>query len=757
MKNDSNHIQAVNKPKNGDNSLPGMVVQIKENALSILLSYLENLFGSCDDLFFDLSSRAASNSEQNLYFESMRELRVKKNGVIDKFKHVLESAFADLSTPQPDDAGSIDDSPKNTAEGLSLVQHDEIEQKVAINGMISKARANNQEALYQLTLRMDYLSTVKRITNSNNPLDPQQICQGFADACELLDINIKAKIILYKQFDRLVISKLAKVYSTANDLLINAGVIPTITHSIVNESGSTAGTTSTADTEQIEEHAQSSDPNQPQFDFNELNNLLISMRKLGLDRIPNYQTYSSNPGPVMSNQDLLATLSLLQLQHLQAPAPTNVDLRQLINSILAGSTPEQPQAVKQSDEDIINLVAMFFDFVLDDKNLPVAFQALIGRLQIPILKIALKDKSFFSNSEHPARRLVNSLADASIGWDDAENQEKDKTYKAITTIVQEIIESNAEDNSIYVEKLSQVEQLIKQAEHRSALVEKRTSQTAEGEAKTRKAKETTQQLLFKHLENAQLPKIVNDFLVDQWQQLLVITHLKHGEESPQWIDASQLVSDLIWVCRPQQDEKSRRRLSKIKEDLMTRVQNGLATAAIAEEESTRITQSIQNTIESLQDQVDSDNHKSPKDHVELHTLTAEQAKNLGHTPGGGSKSWKDMTALERQQARFKKLTYEYIKKAENLPTNTWLSYEDSKQGKVVRCKLAARIEVSDSYIFVNKFGFKVLEKSRKEFAYDMQQNRAKPLQSGLLFDRAMSAITANLRELAKPSPPSYQT
>jgi len=515
-----------------------------------------------------------------------------------------------------------DDFARNTSEGLSLVQHDEIEQKVAINGMISKARSNNQEALYHLTTRLDYLSTIKRINNNNNPLDPEQICHGFADACELLDINIKAKIILYKQFDRLVISKLANVYSTANDFLINAGIIPTVTHSVHKDADSKTSpvppTTKTDETSDAGTVA-----NQPRFDFRELSNLLSSLRALGLDRVPNYQTYSANPGPVMSNRDILTTLSLLQLQHLRTPNVT-VDLREVINSILSGTTPEKPKSVKQSDEDIINLVAMFFDFVLDDKNLPLAFQALISRLQIPILKVALRDKNFFSNNEHPARKLVNSLASASIGWDDAENNEKDRTYKSIADIVQAITESNVEDNSLFVEKLQLVQQLIKQAEHRSTLIEKRTNQAAEGEAKTRKAKYATQQLLFKQLETAQLPKVVHNFLVNQWQQLLIIIHLKHGEESAQWIDASQLVGDVIWVCHPHQDEKSRQRFNKIKADLIKRIHQGLDEAAVPSEECNRITNEIQCVIESLQRHATNpDKHEVP---VELYTLTAEQAK-----------------------------------------------------------------------------------------------------------------------------------
>jgi hypothetical protein len=135
--------------------------------------------------------------------------------------------------------------------------------------------------------------------------------------------------------------------------------------------------------------------------------------------------------------------------------------------------------------------------------------------------------------------------------------------------------------------------------------------------------------------------------------------------------------------------------------------------------------------------------------MEFRQLSADQAIALGHTPGSGSKSWQEMTALERQQARFKALTYEYIKKADALPVGTWVSYEDSRRGKILRCKLAAKIDVSDTFVFVNRFGFKVMEKPRKDFAYDMQQRRATPLEIGALFDRAMENIVGNLRQIGR--------
>jgi len=741
MSKEKDYLRMVEGSANAWAGLPALIRQIKDDALTILANNLEDLFSNCDDLFFDLSSRAASNSEQNLYFESMRELRFKKAGVLNMFRQSFEQNFLVLIKN-----GGINPSRNNstdpaTADNLTLVQNDTLEQEVAITGMVSKARINCQEALYHLNTRFDYLIPKVSIDQDNNPLDPQQICHSFAEACELFDINIKAKIIIFKQFDRLVASKLIKVYTAANELLINAGVLPKISHSVQKNADTAANSPESMAANTLDMAAQMAAATQQlQFDFAELSNLLASMRRLGLTQLPNYTAFSGNPGPVMSGFELASLLT--QQQH---PRIDNneqlepIDIRQLVNALLAANNPAMPRALQQPDEDVINLVAMFFDFVLDDRNLPVTVQALISRLQIPILKVALKDKGFFSHASHPARKLINTIADASIGWDEAEQPNKDKLYNKITEIVQTISEQYADNEQIFMEKLTELQQFVQQEEHRTSLVERRTSQAIEGQAKTQQAKTLVQQLLFARLEKLELPPTISSFLVDQWQQLLVLIHLRNGEESPEWLEAMQLVDDLMWASCRHEDPRSLQRLSKIKPELLQRIAHGLSKIAITAEASQGAIRAISEVLDQLQ-------ANAP---VDFKIISAEQAIALGHTPGSGSKSWQEMTALERQQARYKALTYEFIKKADAMPIGTWVSYEDSRRGKILRCKLAAKIEVSDTFVFVNRFGFKVMEKARKDFAYDMQQHRATLLDNGALFDRAMDNIVTNLRQIGK--------
>lgn len=740
MNREKEHLKMVTGGTSTSSTLPALLRQIKDDALSILSNSLDELFAHCDDLFFDLSSRAVSNNEQNLYFESMRELRVKKPAVLNAFRQHMEQSFLKLGQP---DAGQGDipgtTGLGQTADSLTLVQNDELEQEVALTGMTQRARAANQEALYHLNMRIDYLVSTVRVNQDNNPLDPEQISRNFARACELFDINIKARIIIFKQFERLVAARFIKVYTSANELLINAGILPKIARQ-VNKHADTADSSETSDSQA----GVSTEVEPMMFDFGELSNLLSSMRRLGLRRLPNYSTYSSNPGPLMSSGELLSLLSGLQLQNQFDPAELSAspppDLRQLVQSLLTASDPKLPQALQQPDEDVINLVAMFFDFVLDDRNLPVAIQALISRLQIPILKVALRDKSFFSQPQHPARRLINTVASASIGWDESDQPRRDKLYNAICDIVQAVNESYRDNDQIFIDKLTELERLITEEHQRTALVEKRTSQSVEGQARTQQAKTAVQTLLFGKMENVQLPAEVTELISQQWQQLLILVHLRHGEESPEWLQSIQLVDDLLWASVPHEDTRSQQRLAKISPSLLERLASGLERLATPEGTRDKILRDMESLLNKLQQ------GEAP----ELASLTAAQAVSLGHTPGSGSKSWQEMTALERQQARYKALTYEFIRKAETLPLGTWLSYEDSRRGKILRCKLAARISASDTYVFVNRFGFKVLEKPRKDFAYDMQQSRASLLETGPLFERAMANIVNNLRSVVKP-------
>ena len=103
-----------------------------------------------------------------------------------------------------------------------------------------------------------------------------------------------------------------------------------------------------------------------------------------------------------------------------------------------GSNDAPSKRLNQVDQDVIDVIGMLFDFILDDRNVPDAMKALLGRLQIPMLKVAVLDRSFFGNKQHPARRLLNTLARAAMGWVDDGDRSPKSLYGRIETAVSRI-------------------------------------------------------------------------------------------------------------------------------------------------------------------------------------------------------------------------------------------------------------------------------------------------------------------------------
>src|SRR6185436_7428524 len=96
----------------------------------------------------------------------------------------------------------------------------------------------------------------------------------------------------------------------------------------------------------------------------------------------------------------------------------------------------------------IDIVAMLFDQIFGDERVPDALKALIGRLQIPVVKVAVLDKKFFSKKSHPARRMLDTLGEFALGLDETFDQAS-PLYKKLEDILQRVIEEFDDDLRVF--------------------------------------------------------------------------------------------------------------------------------------------------------------------------------------------------------------------------------------------------------------------------------------------------------------------
>jgi len=204
--------------------LPKILEQVRDDVVNKLTILLVEMLDSADDVLFDLADKAGSNVEQSLYFNSMRELRIKRKGLEHIFVQELKNNFHKLQHIEK--AASAHNLQELNISKLTLVHEDELEENLAFDSMVGKANLHFCADLRQIVTRLDTLVANTRVDKLNNPVNPDAICESFRTASNSLVLEIKAKLVIYKIFDRLVVSQLDKLYESINLFLIEQGILP---------------------------------------------------------------------------------------------------------------------------------------------------------------------------------------------------------------------------------------------------------------------------------------------------------------------------------------------------------------------------------------------------------------------------------------------------------------------------------------------------------------------------------------------------
>ncbi len=111
-------------------------------------------------------------------------------------------------------------------ETLSLEQEEELDVMVALEGMVKAARNEHLAVFISFNTRLASLFPRKRIDESSNPLDPEQVASAFQEALRPLGLDAQDNLTIYRAFNSHVLKKLDVVLKEANQILIDSQVIP---------------------------------------------------------------------------------------------------------------------------------------------------------------------------------------------------------------------------------------------------------------------------------------------------------------------------------------------------------------------------------------------------------------------------------------------------------------------------------------------------------------------------------------------------
>lgn len=664
---------------------------------------------------------------------------------------------------------------------LSLVDNDDLEETIALSSMVHKVDVLYAEPIWALNQRFAILNGGEQVTEASNPAAPIQLCESLRRALRLIPLTSKTKTTAYKVYDQRLGELAKSIIEDINEYLKQAGVLPNLRYmpAKATPSSSPAGATGATTGPTAVDAAQPTtmgpllapDPSQPSEQYQSallqaIRTLQTTMRGVqpaaatgpapigvpasgagGIHIATGDNPFAAYvpgtgpmgaPGMVISADQLLAALQQVQGQAagvVGSPLDTGplpaVDLGQVLSALaqqFQQSAAIKGSKVSNNDMHTIDLVGMVFEYMLKDENLPDSVKALLSYMHTPFLKLAFIDPGFFEQPEHPARMLINSLAEAGIRWVGNDGTVQHDMYNKIKNVVDRVLRDFKNDVRVIAELLLEFNSYIKNIIRRQELMEKRATEKAQGEERLREVKLRVNEEVRSRTDNKELPSAVLLFALQPWSDYLSFALLRYGDKSEKWSNALAVVDDLLWVIEPRTDQADVARQAELAPALLRDMETGFETIGYDQTKGRKLLETLASLIEMAQQSKKAEPAPAPM-RDKLEKIAAEKA----------GQAEVEETDISKEEAKI-------VENLKLIEFGTWFEFEGGK-----RLKIAWYNGRTSHYMLVDQMGKKVAMMSGLEIAREMIAKRAKIIagSSKPFFERALENIFQKLNAQAE--------
>ncbi|GEM_PF-760574 len=257
------------------------------------------------------------------------------------------------------------------------------------------------------------------------------------------------------------------------------------------------------------------------------------------------------------------------------------------NRLLALREEIDPKIATEQELLTIDVVAVLFEFILEDPHIPAEVRLQIGRLQVPFLKAAVLDKSLLQDETHPARQLLNRLGSASVGID-PETAHGQGLIAEIKRLTVNVLEQFEDDAIVFAQALEEIERYLVDSLRGSDEI---NAQAIEDAEKISVLLVKTTILLRDLLSPLRIDTRVTDFVLLIWARVLVRTFWlesaeeKSGEEAgPLTGQMRSTLAGLVWSAQEKANAEEKKLLLQMLPGLVKNVKSGLHMIQLPEHE-----------------------------------------------------------------------------------------------------------------------------------------------------------------------------
>jgi hypothetical protein len=581
------------KGMQGNAVFDGLLAQCRDLACAQLDQAMAGMLEKADASLSELVTKTPDRDTKKLYQEAQDAVRKQRAEIAKSFRDAYLAEFKLRSDQGRKTGGKAAFDAVRSSFELSLVGDDDLDETLKFNEMAARLRRICEEEINALDQRVGVLLGDAEMDSASSPLSPQAICDAYRKTCRKLLEGVALRGVFLKLFDDHVLDEIRSIYKALNDLLVQNAILPKIRYGAVKKKE-----------EGKKPRKAKADKDKPESDDDEDSDagqdVFAALQKLFAGQ-GGGGGGGGAPGmgvggmPMISGAELLGSLTKLQLDGLAAlgergaqfaaagvPLAGGAPITATTNVLQELKSTEVGAGMGQMDAMTLDVVAMLFDQLFDDAKIPLGAKGLIGRLQIPMLKVAIADKTFFSNKEHPARLLLEKLGEIAERLP-ADFNTQSPLFAHLETILQELITGYQDDVEIFSIVRDQLIQLMAREDQRIEDASKEAADRVLREEAMAVAKSVAQEEIRARIENKLGPGAVLEFLVEQWIKLMVIIHVRVGTTTDAWKNALEAMDQLIWSVQPKETVDDRKKMGTIVPPLIKRLNAGMEVAGIEHE------------------------------------------------------------------------------------------------------------------------------------------------------------------------------
>ncbi|VAW63343.1 hypothetical protein MNBD_GAMMA09-540 [hydrothermal vent metagenome] len=460
-----------------------------------------------------------------------------------------------------------------------------------------------------------------------------------------------------------------------------------------------------------------------------------------------FTTASSQPASpgtqYYDRRDVMKALSSLQYNVAQSSSPIEqVNAADFKRALLADMGSRSGGAitkqVNQVDEKTIDFIEMLFDAIVDDSSISEAVTNLLLRLQIPVIKVAMLDKDFFVDGEHPCRTTLNLIAHLGRGLISRDDDLFNKLNQVVENLLNDfdVDITSFENAATHLENIEQNELL--QSVEKERHTQKSVLQTH--------AREVVLAELQYQVMNKTLPKMAQKLLLKHWSTLMFHYYIKLGKSSDEWQESVNTVTQLVRLLQPVQSSQAHHFLTSEKDQLLDTIHKTLL-------------QTRQNPVE-IETEINN-----------IFLIFNEMIENSAFSPAALAKEESyfvsvdetaddsdimtpdelDAPAIDFPEAEINPLQEQAEKAREKiakLPASVrpgvWFKVHNGDSNVARRAKLSVIIMEEAKLIFVDRIGVKVIEKDADVFNAELDSESSQVISDHSAFDHALGLVITSL-------------